>query len=86
MSKPQKTGSTTRRARCQAERQQRRRKARQKHWRQKQEMKRLALRRAAEEPQPSPTARGYLAQRFWTRPWFESVSPRPVGWLLGASC
>jgi hypothetical protein len=65
MSKPQKTGSTTRRARCQAERQQRRRKARQKHWRQKQEMKRLALRRAAEEPQPSPTARGYLAQRFW---------------------
>ena len=65
MSKPQKTGSTTRQARRRAERQQRRRKARQQHWRQKQELKRLTLRRAAEEPQPTPTARGYLAQRFW---------------------
>jgi len=65
MSQPQETGSTTRRARRKNERQQHRRQVCQQHWRQKQELQRLALRRAAADPQPTPTARGYLAQRFW---------------------
>jgi hypothetical protein len=65
MSKPQKTGSTPGRLRRKNERHHRQRKVCQKHWRQKQELKRLRLRRAAAEPQPTPTARGYVAQRFW---------------------
>jgi len=65
MSKPEKTGSIPNRIKHKTERRKRKDKARQKHWREKQELKRLAIRRAEQEPQPTPTARGYLAQRFW---------------------
>jgi len=65
MSKVKRTGSIPNHTRRKAERQRRKRKARQAHWRERQELKRLQMRRAAEEPQPTPTARGPLAQRFW---------------------
>lgn len=65
MSQVKRTGSVPNHIRQTAERQRRKRKARQTHWRKKQELKRLQMRRAAEEPQPTPTARGPLAQRFW---------------------
>jgi len=65
MSKVVRTGSTPNHTRRRVERQQDKRKARQKHWRQKQQMKRLQARKAKEEPKPTPTARGFLAQRFW---------------------
>lgn len=65
MSKVKRTGSVPNHIRDTHERQRRKRKGRQAHWRKKQELKRLQLRRAAEEPKPTPTARGPLAQRFW---------------------
>jgi len=65
MSRVMRTGSIPNHTRRQVESQQRKRKVRQKHWRQKQEMKRLRAKKATEEPKPAPTARGFLAQRFW---------------------
>ena len=65
MSRVMRTGSIPNHTRQKVERQQRKRKARQKHWRQKQQMKRLRARKAIEEPKPTPTASGFLAQRFW---------------------
>lgn len=65
MSKVKPTGSMPNNTRRRAERQRRKRQARRAHWRKKQELKRLHVRRAAEEPKPTPTARGLLAQRFW---------------------
>jgi hypothetical protein len=60
-----RTGSIPNHTRQKVERQQRKRKARQRHWRQKQQMMRLRARKAIEEPKPTPTASGFLAQRFW---------------------
>jgi hypothetical protein len=65
MSKVVRTGSIAHHTRQKVERQQRKRKGRQRHWRQKQQMKRLQARKAAEEPKPTPKARGFLAQCFW---------------------
>lgn len=65
MSKVKPTGSIPNHTRRKTERQKRKRQIRQAHWRKKQELKRLHMRRAAEEPKPTPTARGPLAQRFW---------------------
>jgi len=65
MSKSKHTGSVPNHSKQRAKRQQRQAAHRRKHWRHKQELKRLATRRATEEPQPTPTARGYLGQRFW---------------------
>jgi len=65
MSRVIRTGSVPNHTRRKVESQQRKRKARQKHWRQKQQMKRLRAKKAIEEPQPTPKARGFLAQRFW---------------------
>jgi hypothetical protein len=59
------TGSVPNHTRRKDESQKRKRKERQKHWREKQEMKRLREKKAAEEPTPTPKARGFLAQRFW---------------------
>jgi len=65
MSRTKQTGSTTNHTKKKAERQKQKQKCRRKHWRQKQELKRVATRRANQEPKPTPTARGYLGQRFW---------------------
>ena len=65
MSRVMRTGSVPNHTRRKVESQQRKRKARQKHWRKKQQMKRLQARKAIEEPKPTPTAGGFLAQRFW---------------------
>jgi hypothetical protein len=65
MSRVMRTGSVPNHTRRKIESQQRQRKTRQKHWREKQQMKRLRVRKAIEEPKPTPTAGGFLAQRFW---------------------
>ncbi len=65
MSRVMQTGSIPNHTRRKDESQKRKRKERQKHWREKQEMKRLKAKKAAEEPTPTPKARGFLAQRFW---------------------
>jgi hypothetical protein len=65
MSKTKKTGSTPNHTKQKAERQKQKQQHRRKHWRQKQELKKLAVCRAAQEPKPTPAARGYLGQRFW---------------------
>ena len=65
MSRVKQTGSVANHTRRKDESQKRKRKERQKHWREKQEMKRLRAKKAAEEPTPTPKARGFLAQRFW---------------------
>ena len=65
MSRVMQTGSVPNHTRRKDESQKRKRKERQKHWREKQEMKRLREKKAAEEPTPTPKARGFLAQRFW---------------------
>jgi hypothetical protein len=65
MSRGMQTGSVPNHTRRKDESQKRKRKERQKHWREKQEMKRLREKKAAEEPTPTPKARGFLAQRFW---------------------
>lgn len=65
MSRVKRTGSMSNHTRRKAESQQRKRKARQKHWREKQQMKRLQAKKAIEDPKPTPTAGGFLAQRFW---------------------
>jgi hypothetical protein len=65
MSRVMRTGSVSNHTRRKIESQQRKRKARQKHWREKQQMRRLRARKAIEEPKPTPTAGGFLAQRFW---------------------
>jgi hypothetical protein len=65
MSRVMRTGSVPNHTRQKVESQQRKRKARRKHWREKQQMQRLQAKKALEEPKPTPTARGFLAQRFW---------------------
>jgi hypothetical protein len=65
MSRVMRTGSIPNHTRRKAESQHRKRKAREKHWREKQEIQRLRAKKAMEEPRPTPTARGFLAQRFW---------------------
>ena len=65
MSRVKRTGSIANHTRRKVESQKRKCKERQKHWRKKQEMKRLRANKAAEEPRPTPKARGFLAQRFW---------------------
>jgi hypothetical protein len=65
MSRVMRTGSIPNHTRQKVESQQRKRKARRKHWREKQQMQRLQAKKALEEPKPTPTARGFLAQRFW---------------------
>jgi len=76
MPKPEKTGSIPNHIKCKAERRRRKDKVRRKHWREKQELKRLAMRRAEEEPKPTPIARGYLAQRFWEALHLDKVLER----------
>jgi hypothetical protein len=65
MSRVMRTGSVPNHTRRKVESQQRERKAREKHWREKQQIQRLRAKKAMEEPRPTPTARGFLAQRFW---------------------
>jgi len=65
MSRVMRTGSIPNHTRRKVESQQRKRKARGKHWREKQQIQRLRAKKAMEEPSPTPTARGFLAQRFW---------------------
>ena len=65
MSRVMRTGSIPNHTRRRVESQQRKRKARRKHWREKQQIQRLQAKKAMEEPKPTPTARGFLAQRFW---------------------
>ena len=65
MSRVMQTGSVPNHTRRKVESQQRKRKAREKHWREKQQIQRLRAKKAMEEPTPTPTARGFLAQRFW---------------------
>jgi len=64
MSRVMRTWSISNHTRRKVESQHRKRKVRRKHWRQKQQMKRLRAKKAIEEPQPTPKARGFLAQRF----------------------
>jgi len=65
MSSSKQTGSVPNHTKQRAERQKQKRQLRRTHWRRKQELKSLATRRAAQEPKPTPTTRGYLGQRFW---------------------
>jgi hypothetical protein len=60
-----RTGSIPNHTRRKEESQQRKRKDRRKHWREKQQIQRLRAKKAMEEPSPTPTASGFLAQRFW---------------------
>jgi hypothetical protein len=65
MSRVMRTGSMSNHTRRKVESQRQKRKARKKHWREKQQIRRLRAKKAMEEPRPTPTARGFLAQRFW---------------------
>jgi hypothetical protein len=65
MSRVMRTGSMANHTRRKVESQQQKGKARKKHWREKQQIRRLRAKKAMEEPRPTPTARGFLAQRFW---------------------
>ena len=65
MSRIIRTGSISKHTRRKIEKQQRQRKVRQQRWRQKRQLQRLQAQRATQEPLPTPTARGFLAQRFW---------------------
>lgn len=64
MSRVMRTGSIPNHTQWKVESQQRKCKARRKHWREKQQIQRLQAKKAMEEPKPTPTARGFLAQRF----------------------
>lgn len=65
MSRVMQTGSIPNHTRRKQERQRRKRKERKEHWRKRQQLKRLEAKRAIEEPKRTPTAGGFLAQRFW---------------------